>query len=209
MVPTDNQYRRGDNPRIHEWILLQSLQSPPVLSQACLLTDLPTEFLRLVQLLSPLVEPEDVEHRSAQRQDLCSLSQSCNVLRSVCLPFLWARFDISTSRNSDHLGRRTGLGPRILSCIGSVHISTENWSIPQQERMSILPEFLDALPNLRAVRMYHVNRPTIGRTLCSALANCCFPTPTKTHLPRLGALVGVRLDSTRDLIASRDAQLTP
>ncbi|KAJ6557532.1 YT521-B-like domain-containing protein [Mycena capillaripes] len=104
--------------------------------------------------------------------------------------------------------------------------------------MSNLPEFLAALPNLRAVRMYHVSSPTIGRALCSALANCCFPTvhslsipdglyiifpafpnlttlacpsihlhtpllePAKSHLPRLDALVGMRLDSTRDFIAT-------
>ncbi|KAJ6571099.1 hypothetical protein B0H19DRAFT_1129167 [Mycena capillaripes] len=215
-----------------------------LLPQASFLTDLPTELLVEIityhtnsfDFLSPLVTPEDIEHRRTQRQDLCSLSQSCIALRSVCLPLLWKRFDISV-HNFGQL-RQTEITKHIFSYIKSVHISMQQWSTLPEETLSVLPVFLSALPNLTGLRIYDINSVTNVEVLSSVLVNHCFPTvtslsipdtlhavfpafpnvktlacpaiylrspvldPARTHLPRLDALVGVRLDSVYDFISA-------
>ncbi|KAJ6571129.1 hypothetical protein B0H19DRAFT_1129243 [Mycena capillaripes] len=149
----------------------------------CFLIDIPTELVIEIityhtssfNFLSPLVTPEDVEHRQARRQDLCSLSQSCIALRDVCQPFLWERLDIS-SRNFGQLWRYTEIASHILSYVKSVHISMDNWF--QEETISVLPEFLSTLSNLTGVRIYNTDSWSTVQSFSSALANHCFPTVT-------------------------------
>ncbi|KAJ7919849.1 hypothetical protein B0H13DRAFT_1987685 [Mycena leptocephala] len=78
---------------------------PPLRS----LDDLPTELLveiisyhrslGLLDFFSPLLPHGNIAQRRAQREVLRCLSQTCSVVRAVCLSFLWERFDLTDFDN--------------------------------------------------------------------------------------------------------------
>jgi hypothetical protein len=78
---------------------------PPLRS----LDDLPTEILveiisyhrslGLLDFFSPLLPHGNIAQRRAQREVLRCLSQTCSVVRAVCLSFLWERFDLTDFDN--------------------------------------------------------------------------------------------------------------
>ncbi|KAF7362577.1 F-box domain-containing protein [Mycena venus] len=156
------------------------------------LTDLPTELLLEIisykpysfDFLSPVVNQEALEQRRPRRDTLRALSQSCSVLRSVSLPFLWERVDISNSifRPSIPKGE---VAICIFPYIKYVHLSMGSWrkeSLQGTETLPLLLEFLCALPSLAGLQINHPSESIID-SLSSAFAEVSLPTVFALSIP--------------------------
>ncbi|KAF8181210.1 hypothetical protein K438DRAFT_1976306 [Mycena galopus ATCC 62051] len=160
------------------------------LAPSCTLSDLPIELLVEIvshypssfTFLSPLVRQEHVAKEKERRQILRSLSQSRSVLRRICLPFLWERFEASKS-NLQAIHTQSELATLILPCIKSVHISMSTWSPAEMETIFLFVEFLRALPNLTGLQIYHGFAWNVGPIVPYAFSNVSLPNVTALSVP--------------------------
>ncbi|KAJ7863707.1 hypothetical protein B0H13DRAFT_2070057 [Mycena leptocephala] len=183
---------------------------PPLRS----LDDLPTELLisRPVGLLLPLLPHGNIAQRRAQREVLRCLSQTCSVVRAVCLSFLWERFDLTDFDNGilkvvhrqAHSARfkfralslrsafsrlqtarsQKELAKIIFPYIKCVNISMLSWYDSPEETMSHLVKFLQALPNLTTLRIHEIHAQR-APFLSSAFVDVSMPTVTTLAVPDL------------------------
>jgi len=156
------------------------------------LTDLPTELLVEIisyhaytfNFLCPLVSQEDSARRGLRREILRSLSQSCSALRSVTLPFLWERFDVSNSIfRPTH--PQSEVAKHVFPYIKYVHVSMPSWSISSPlgtETLPLMVEFLCALPSLAGLQIYSPHS-SIFSIVSSAFAGVSLPTVSALFLP--------------------------
>ncbi|KAJ6534178.1 hypothetical protein B0H19DRAFT_1185457 [Mycena capillaripes] len=167
----------------------------PTSQPPSLLTGLPTELL--LEIISPFRSSfhaffplvfqgdEDIAQRQAQHEALRALSQSCSILRLVCFPLLWERFDLSTHklRGSDLKGE---LVPWVFPYIKSVHISMRRCSATENETLRVrqVVEFLGILPNLIAVRIQRVPLKMVA-IISSAFGDTPLPTVTSLFVPAI------------------------
>ncbi|KAJ7268183.1 hypothetical protein B0H12DRAFT_1229811 [Mycena haematopus] len=156
---------------------------------ACTLTDLPTEILVEIisyyqssfTFLSPLVECQHIAINRERCQILRALSQTCFVLRRICLPLLWERLEVSNP-TFQPIETESELVRTIFPCIKSVHVSMERW-VPSDETTFLFVEFLRALPNLTGLQIYHRLLWKTWSFLPDAFAGVYLPTVTSLSVP--------------------------
>ncbi|KAJ6485829.1 hypothetical protein C8R45DRAFT_998066 [Mycena sanguinolenta] len=157
---------------------------------ACTLTNLPPEILAEIvshypssfPLFSAIVRQEHIPSHKERCQILRSLSQTCSVLRRICLPILWERFEVSRP-NFQTIYTKSELATVIFPCIKSVHISMKFWTKNDMESIFHFVEFLCALPNLIGLQIYHGLLWDVAPILSYAFGNVSLPTVTALSVP--------------------------
>ncbi|KAJ6462287.1 hypothetical protein C8R47DRAFT_1080328 [Mycena vitilis] len=151
--------------------------------------------------LAPLVQYDDAEEHCVSREVLRSLSQTSSTLRTLCLPFLWEKFDVPlcnlqyriSNRAPDEDSAVAHILPYIkqVSAAGpklSAHISFEAWGTTALDPSFLLIDFLYQLTNLTSLRIYNLpDSEQVMWDIDYAFGLASFPAITSLHVPyRLG-----------------------